>query len=93
MPVNSWDYLMGDKQTHGHNAGTYTLEDFSELIQEYHRFLAPYLSIGDPKERDYPREPLKNNQRLEDLLNENADLKEQIIQLTKLLTERLQKRS
>lgn len=46
MPVNSWDYLMGDKQTHGHNAGTYTLEDYSELVREYDRYLAPALSIG-----------------------------------------------
>jgi hypothetical protein len=57
MPVNSWDYLMGDKQTHGHNAGTYTLEDFSELVQEYDKFLAPYLPVGNPRTPDDPTEP------------------------------------
>ena len=87
MPVNSWDYLMGDKQTHGHNAGTYTLEDFSELVEEYDRYLAPYLSIENLTERDEPRETL-STVRLEKLSTENAELKEQIIRLTKLLTDR-----
>ena len=92
MPVNSWDYLMGDRQTHGHSAGTYTLEDFSELVQEYDRYLAPHLSINEPIEPDEPKEPC-NNKRLEALLKENADLKEQILKLSKLLIEGLANRT
>jgi hypothetical protein len=88
MPVNSWDYLMGDKQTHGHNAGTYTLEDYSELIEEYNQYLTPYLSIGDPREPDEPKEPFKNSE-FEQLRKENAELKGELLKLTKLLTEKL----
>jgi hypothetical protein len=87
MPVNSWDYLMGDRQSHGHNAGTYTLEDFSELVNEYDRYLAPYLSISNPTEPDGGREPLQED-RLEQLRRENQELKEQIIKLSKVLTEK-----
>ncbi len=87
MPVNSWDYLMGDKQSHGHNAGTYTLEDFSNLVQEYDRFLMPFLSISDPREPDGPSEPYTSKQ-LERLLNENLRLRAQVLTLTRLLTRR-----
>jgi hypothetical protein len=89
IPVNSADYLMGDKATWGHAADTYTLQDFGDLIREYDRFLAPYLSLTALKEPDDPREPFKNEQ-LEQLLKENQELKEQILKLLKLLTEKLQ---
>ncbi len=89
MPVNSWDYLMGDRQTHGHNASTYTLEDYSELVKEYDRYLAPYLSIASPIEPDEPREPFRQASDLDDLKRENAELKDQIMKLTKLLTDQL----
>jgi integrase len=92
MPVNEWDYLMGDKQTHGHNAGTYTLEDFSGLVKDYDQYLAPYLSIENPREPDEPREPTSNT-AIEQLLKENSELKEQLIKLTKLLTEQLSKQA
>jgi hypothetical protein len=46
MPVNSWDYLMGDKPSLGHHAEAYALEDYSDLIAEYEQCLAPYLSIS-----------------------------------------------
>jgi hypothetical protein len=49
MPVNDWDFLMGDKLEVGHGANAYTLEDWSELIEEYGRYLAPYLSLSDLK--------------------------------------------
>ena len=52
MPVNSWDYLMGDKPSLGHHAEAYALEDHAGLIQEYDRYLAPYLSIPDMHEPD-----------------------------------------
>ena len=87
MPVNSWHYLMGDRQTHGHNASTYTLEDYSELVKEYDRYLAPYLSIANPIEPNEPREPFRQASGLDDLKRENAELKDQIMKLTKLLTD------
>ena len=48
MPVNDWDYLMGDKMSAGHEADIYTLTDWSDLVEEYDRFLAPYLSLRQP---------------------------------------------
>jgi hypothetical protein len=54
MPVNEWDYLMGDRQTYGHNAGAYTLEDFSSLVTDYDKYLRAYLSIQNPKEPNDP---------------------------------------
>jgi integrase len=70
MPINSWDYLMGDKQTAGHNANTYTLEDFTSLVNEYDRYLRPYLSITQPKEPDEPQEPTQLLE-LDNVRNEN----------------------
>ncbi len=86
MPVNEWDYLMGDKQNYGHNAGTYTLEDYSDLVKDYDHYLTPHLSIGNPKEPDEPRDPLKSPQ-IEQLLRDNTELKEQLLILTKILTQ------
>jgi integrase len=88
MPVNSWDYLMGDKQSWGHEAGSYTLEDFNDLVSEYGKYLAPYLSIREPREPEDPRES-SNNLQLERILKENRELKDQLIRLTELLAERL----
>jgi hypothetical protein len=85
MPVNEWDYLMGDKQSYGHNAGTYTLEDFSSLVKDYDHYLAPYLSISNPREPDEPKEPIGTSE-IEQLHKENAELKDELIKLTKLLT-------
>jgi hypothetical protein len=94
MPVNSWDYLMGDKQSLGHNAGTYTLEDFADLIAEYDRFLAPYLSIGEPKEPDEPRAPIQGSPKaneLELLRRQNDELKAQIIENNRIMQKLLAK--
>ncbi|MBI3859547.1 MAG: hypothetical protein HY296_04830 [Thaumarchaeota archaeon] len=93
MPVNSWDYLMGDKQSHGHNASTYTLEDFSDLVQEYDRYLMPFLSISDPREPDEPTKPFTTTSELDQVGKENAELKEQILKLTRILTEALAKQN
>ena len=57
MSVNHWDYLMGDKMSAGHEASTYTLEDWTELINEYDRYLAPYLSLREPFDPLDSREP------------------------------------
>lgn len=53
MPVNDWDYLMGDKMEIGHAASTYTLEDFSELVCEYDTYLVS--PLGLTKETEEPR--------------------------------------
>jgi hypothetical protein len=86
MPTNSWDYLMGDRMSAGHEANIYTLEDYSQLVVDYDRCLAPYLSIGNPKEPDEPREPTNAGATSQQLLKENQELKEQILKLAKLLT-------
>ena len=94
MPVNSLDYLMGDKQSLGHNAGTYTLEDFTDLINEYDRFLTPYLSIGEPKEPDAPKDPIRpstNTDEIEALRNENTELKAQVIENNRIMQKLLAK--
>jgi hypothetical protein len=94
MPVNSWDYLMGDKQSWGHNAGTYTLEDFTDLINEYDRFLAPYLSVGEPKEPDAPRDPIRSSAQaieVESVRRENAELKAQLIENNRIMQRLLAK--
>jgi hypothetical protein len=88
MPINEWDYLMGDKQSYGHNAGTYTLEDFAGLVKDYDKHLAPYLPVENPQEPDEPKEPSLNT-TLETLQRENQELKDEILKLTKLLTEKL----
>jgi hypothetical protein len=89
MPVNSWDYLMGDKPAYGHNADTYTLQDFNDLIAEYDRFLAPYLSINVPKEPDEPRSRINDSDNLEAAQKRIAELTEQVLKLTVLLADNL----
>lgn len=94
MPANSCDYLMGDKQSLGHNAGTYTLEDFTDLINEYDRFLAPYLSIGEPKEPDVPKDPIRSSAKIDEieaLRRENAELKAQLIENNRIIQRLLAK--
>ena len=49
MPVNDWDYLMGDKIQQGHSAESYTLHDPTDIVQEYDNFLAQPLSLSEPK--------------------------------------------
>ncbi len=93
MSVNSWDFLMGDRMTEGHEANVYTLEDWSELVKEYDQHLAPYLSISKPREPDEPTEPFQQSAPMTQLQKENSELKEQIVKLTKLLTEKLTERA
>ncbi|MDG6921407.1 MAG: hypothetical protein JRN59_07755 [Nitrososphaerota archaeon] len=88
MPVNSWDYLMGDKQSWGHGAETYTLEDFGELIQEYDRHLARLLPIS-PEETERIGEPFGKERALAEVMKENTKLKERLLNLTKMLEESL----
>jgi len=89
MPVNDWDYLMGDKMTAGHEADTYTLEDWTEIVNEYDRYLAPYLSIANPTNPFQPVEPISQSKLLEALRDENAELKGLVLKLSKLLSDNL----
>jgi hypothetical protein len=90
MPTNSWDFLMGDKMRAGHEANVYTLEDWSEIVREYDRYLAPFLSLSNPQDPLQTSDPIRQDNdeltKLRQLVQEQA---QQIIQLTKLLTQRL----
>ena len=86
MPVNSWDYLMGDKPSLGHDAESYVLEDFSGLVVDYDRFLAPYISIPDMHEPDLANEPTKTRE-VSTLLKTIETLQETIKTLTLQLAE------
>jgi hypothetical protein len=96
MPVNHWDYLMGDSMKEGHEAGVYTLDDDTEIIQEYDRFLAPRLSLSDPQD-DFLLSPLAKedmtslartietlSQHISKLLQENSDLRKQLTALARM---------
>jgi hypothetical protein len=85
MPVNDWDFLMGDKLEVGHGASAYTLEDWSELIEEYGRYLAPYLSITDL--RDPTVDSRSHN---EPLLHETIDNLKKVIERQDTLIRQLQ---
>jgi len=58
MPINSWDFLMGDKMRAGHEANVYTLEDWSEIVREYDRYLAPFLSLSNPQDPLQTSDPI-----------------------------------
>ncbi len=90
MPPNDWDFLMGHKQKVGNQAHHYDPEDDPALIREYDRYLAPYLGLGNTREPDEAGTPSKDNQ-LEQLKQENAQLKEQILKITQILTTQLGK--
>ena len=86
MPVNSWDYLMGDKPSLGHHAESYALEDYSGLVEEYDRYLVPYLSIPDMKEPEPSIEPT-NTREVNTLLKTIETLQETIRLLSSQLAE------
>ncbi len=81
MPVNDWDFLMGDKKSAGHHANTYNLEDWSELVEEYDRFLAPYLSTLNP------RDPLDALETIESAKQDNTVLLQTIATLNETIEE------
>jgi hypothetical protein len=82
MNPNHWVILMGDKPTLGHMPDIYSLSTNTELVQEYEEHLAPGLSLTE--ETTKPQ-----TDRLAQLQKENQELKEQLLKLTKLLTEKL----
>jgi hypothetical protein len=85
MPTNHWDLLMGSQKQTGHCAENYSLEDYSELIEEYDRYLAKSLALSEAHPETGPIKPTG----LDRLLKENAELKEQLIKLTKFLTQNM----
>ena len=85
MPTNHWDLLMGSQKQTGHCAENYSLEDYSELVEEYDRYLSSQLDISRSHQRATPL----ISTDLDRLLTENAELKDQLLKLTKLLTQRL----
>ena len=85
MPVNDWDFLMGDKLEVGHGASAYTLEDWSELIEEYTRYLAPYLSLTDLRDPTIDVKALN-----EPPLNETIDNLKKVVQKQDALIRQLQ---
>lgn len=81
MNPNHWMVLMGSKPTLGHMPEIYSLMSDHELIQEYETYLMPGLELSGETFKAQPSQ-------LEQLRRENAELKEQLIRLSKLLTER-----
>jgi hypothetical protein len=82
MNPNHWINLMGSKPTLGHMPSIYSLMQDTELISEYETQLMPRLALtGEAKAKP---------SQLEQLKQENAELKEQLMKLTKLLTEKIQ---
>lgn len=87
MNVNDWDYLSGHSQTRGSQANHYQLEDLDRLARTYDTLLMPYLSIEQPRDPEEAVNPINTNTVIEQLQKENFDLKDQILKLTKLLTD------
>jgi hypothetical protein len=81
MPVNNWTMLMGEQPKVGHMPSIYDLISIHELIEQYERYFAPRITIGAENTA-----PLSEANRL---AKENAELKEQILKLTTLLTDKL----
>ncbi len=79
---------MGDKQSYGHDADTYTLEDSSSLVSHYDKYLAPFLSITNPREPDEFNEAQERTP-LAELRMENQLLREQLVMLANLLADRM----
>lgn len=79
MNPNHWVILMGSKPSLGHMPDIYSLLSNTELIQEYEVHLRPKLALtGDVKAKP---------SQLTELRQENAELKEQLLKLTKLIAE------
>jgi hypothetical protein len=72
---------MGSTPTFGHIPTIYSLLDDREFIKEYEEHILPRLTLGET--RTTPSETEK-------LQRENQELKEQLLKLTKLLTEKIQ---
>jgi hypothetical protein len=92
MPPNDWDFLAGHKQKIGNQAHHYDPEDDASLVREYDKYLAPYLGMNNTREPDEAGTPFKDSET-EQLRAKVAELTEQILQLTKLLTKQQEERA
>ena len=79
---NHWMILMGCKPTLGHMPDIYSLLSNRELVTEYENEIVPRLELTGQEIK--PR-----TSELDQLRRENAELKERLIQLTTVFTERL----
>jgi len=82
MNPNHWMLLMGVTPKFGHMPLIYSLGLETEIIKEYETFLAPLLSLTGETCNPRPSE-------LDNLRRDNADLKEQLLKLTRLLADKL----
>ena len=80
MNPNHWLILMGAKPSYGHRPDIYSLRSDEQLAKEWENYLLPQLGLSGK-----PTQPPSNN-----LAEENAELKEQILRLIKLLTRQLE---
>jgi len=90
MNPNHWTILMGDKPEHGHMPDVYSMTDDDDpILDEFADHLAPRLSLTEeaPNTQSTSKisQLLAENQKLNQRI---ADLTEQIIGLTKLLTQK-----
>ncbi|HEV2139390.1 MAG TPA: hypothetical protein VGR53_11170 [Nitrososphaerales archaeon] len=77
MNPNHWLILMGSKPSYGHRPDIYSLRSDEQLAKEWETYLQPRLSLESGG--------LQNGNK--DLTRENADLRDQLLKLTKLLAE------
>jgi hypothetical protein len=82
MNPNHWMLLMGVTPKFGHMPLIYSLGLESEIIKEYETFLAPSLGLTGQTCNPQPSE-------LDSLGRDNAELKEQLLRLTRFLTDKL----
>jgi hypothetical protein len=82
MNPNHWMILAGSKPTYGHKPEIYGLRTEEQLATEWETFLMPRLSLTESINK-----PTTDNS--DKLQQENTELKEQILKLTKLLTENI----
>jgi hypothetical protein len=82
MNPNHWMLLMGVTPKFGHMPLIYSLGLEAEIIKKYEAFLAPQLNLTGEIPTYKPTE-------LEQLRQQNADLRDQILKLTHILTQKL----
>jgi hypothetical protein len=83
MNMNHWMMLEGVKPKFGHMPEIYSLNLDEELVTEYETYLAPKLSLATTQ-------TLKpKSSELDALRRDNAELKDQLLKLTRLLTDKL----
>jgi len=78
MNPNHWIILLGEKPKVGHMPDIYSLMTNQRVINEYEQYLAPKLSLTEDNANTKPSE-------LEQLKNENKELRERLDNITKLL--------